>query len=113
MTLRRGANVAGDLPLLVHGEVTTGGVDLFDRVEALGDGQAKQSSLEWTEGALALLIVLLLLEVSTKIRSKMRSASSRRKITATISGYLMSGSVTLCSRRSSPVGFPVTALSAV
>lgn len=30
-------------------------VDLFDRVEALGDGQAKQPSLEWTEGALALL----------------------------------------------------------
>lgn len=30
-------------------------VDLFDRVEALGDGQAHKPSLEWTEGALALL----------------------------------------------------------
>lgn len=30
-------------------------VDLFDRVEALGDRQAQQPSLEWTEGALALL----------------------------------------------------------
>ena len=48
----------------------------------------------------AMLMVLPLLDVSTKIRSKMRKASSKRKITATISGCLMSGSVTFQNRRS-------------
>ncbi|MFO0774861.1 MAG: PCP reductase family protein [Nitrospiraceae bacterium] len=30
-------------------------VDLFDRVEALGEGREQQTALEWTDGALALL----------------------------------------------------------